>query len=248
MRLEQDQITHTRLLRKPVLGEVSANTHIKAEKTVKRPKGSRFVGATHLDDDQKARICKALKRKKVGDEIGRQIFIGAVEYQLSAFAQRLEHRVEPEPKTSALSAALEKTLLAIVEKARLLSALLRDLPDGAKDKLTNTLTTQDERGRGYDRRYLCELGCEIDRLERACATTGKDPDAGPETSEPDPTPSSEFVAKLAAVFSECFESAPTADEDGAFRAALEILGEVTGLVIGTEPEFIARALAAESEK
>lgn len=246
MRLEQDRIKHTRLLRKPVLGDVSANTHIKTEKKVKSSKGSRFVGATHLDDDQKARICKALKKKKVGDEIGRQIFIGAVEYQLSAFAQRLEHRIEREPKISALNAALEKTLRAIVEKARVLSALLRDLPDSAKANLTSTLTSQDDRGRGYDQRYLCELGCEIDRLERACDTAIGD--VGPETQEPDPASSREFVAKLAYIFSECFESAPTADEDGAFRAALEVLGEVTGLVIGTEPEFITRALSTEADK
>jgi len=245
MRLEQDQIKHTRLLRKPVLGDVSTNTHIKAEKKVKSSKGSRFVGATHLDDDQKARICKALKKKKVGDEIGRQIFIGAVEYQISAFAQRLEHRIAPEPKTNALNAALEKTLRAIVEKARVLSALLRDLPDSAKTKLTSTLASQDERGRGYDQRYLCELGCEIDRLERACAMATSD--VGPETQEPNPTSSRAFVAKLAYIFSECFESAPTADEDGAFRAALEVLGEVTGLVIGTEPEFITQALTTETD-
>lgn len=246
MRLEQDQITHPRLLRKPVLEEVSANTHIKTEKKVKNANGSRFVGATHLDDDQKARICKALKNKKVGDEIGRQIFIGAVEYQISAFARRLEHRIEPEPETGTLNTALEKTLRAIVDKARALSALLRDLPDNAKAKLTGTLTSQDERGRGYDQRYLQELGCEIDRLERACATATND--VVPETPEPDPTSSREFVAKLAYIFSECFESAPTADEDGSFRAALEVLGEVTGLVIGTEPEFIARALSADGDK
>lgn len=246
MRLEQDQIKHTRLLRKPALEDVSTNTHLKVEKKVKSSKGSRFVGATHLDDDQKARICKALKEKKVGDEIGRQIFIGAVEYQISAFAQRLEHRIAPEPKTNALNAALEITLRAIVEKARVLSALLRDLPDSAKKKLTGTLASQDERGRGYDQRYLCELGCEIDRLARACATAASDVE--PETQEPDPASSREFVAKLAYIFSECFESTPTAYEDGAFRAALEVLGEVTGLVIGTEPEFITRALSTEADK
>ncbi len=83
MRLEHDQSTHPRLLRKPALGEVSATTRITAEKKPKKPKGSRFVGATHLDDDQKVLICKALKKGKIGDEIGRQIFIGALEYQIS---------------------------------------------------------------------------------------------------------------------------------------------------------------------
>jgi hypothetical protein len=246
MRLEQDQSSHPRLLRKPALGEVSATTHIKAEKKVEQPRGSRFVGATHMDDGQKARICMALKDKSVGDEIGRQIFIGAVEYQISAFAHRLEHRPEPEPehRTGRPNASLEKTLQAIVETARALSALLRELPDSAKTGLTKALAAQDELGRGYDERYLCGLGCEIDRLEHAC-TAAVDA-SGPKEPEADPDSSRAFVAKLAEIFVECFEMQATAQEDGSFRASLIVLGEVTGLVIGHEPEFLAQVLAAES--
>lgn len=242
MRLEQDQITHPRLLRTPVLGKVSTHTSIKAGEKAKKSKGSRFVGATHLDDDQKARIFRALKKNQVGDEIGRQIFIAAVEYQISAFAQSLELRVEPERDASLLNAALEKALKAIVEKTRVLSALLRDLPDSARTRLTSTLSTQDRRGRGYDQRYLCELGLEIDRLERAC-TAAADV-AEPDTAGPDPASSRAFVAKLAEIYSECFETAPTAEENGPFRASLQILRDVTGLVIGTEPAFIVQVLSA----
>ena len=70
----------------------------------------------------------------------------------------------------------------------------------------------------------------------------------PEPPEPDPASSSEFVAKLAEIFAECFETAPTADEDGPFRATLQVLGDVTGLLIGQDPEFIAGALAEESDR
>jgi hypothetical protein len=244
MRLEHDQSTHPRLLRKPALGEVPATTHITAEKKPKKPKSSRFVGATHLDDDQKTRSCNALKKGKIGDEMGRQIFIGALEYQISAFANQLEHQVETEQKTGGMSSAMEATLQTIVEKAHVLSRLLRELPDGAKASLTTSLAAQDQRGRGYDPRYLCELGCEIDRLERACVAIGDDLE--PEDREPDPASSRDFVAKLAEIFSECFEIQPTADEDGPFRASLQVLRDVTGLVIGTEPAFLARVLAGET--
>jgi len=244
MRLEQDQTSHPRLLRKPTLGEVSATTHIKAQKKIEQPKGSRFVGATHLDDGLKARIGMALKDASIGDDIGRQIFIGALEYQISAFAHRLEYRSEPEHRTGHPSSAVEKTLQAIVEAARALSALLRQLPDSAKTGLTKALAAQDELGRGYDERYLWELGCEIDRLEHAC-TAAVDA-AGPEAPESDGDSSREFVAKLAEIFAECFEMQATAQEDGPFRASLIVLGEVTGLVIGHEPEFLAQILTTES--
>jgi hypothetical protein len=241
MRLEHDQSTHPRLLRKPVLGEVSAKTRIATEKKPKNSKRSRFVDATHLDDDQKARFCGALEKHKIGDELGRQIFLGAVEYQISTFAHQLEHRVETKPESGGLSPAMGKTLQAIAEKARVLSGLLREMPTDAKATLTTSLTDQDGRGRGYDERYLCELGCEIDRLERACTAIGHD--SVPEKTGPDPAQSSDFVAKLAEVFSECFEMQPSAEADGPFRAALRTLCDVTGLVIGTDPEFLARVLA-----
>jgi hypothetical protein len=246
MRLENDQNTHPRLLRKPVLGGVSATTQIKVETKATKTNGSRFVGATHLDEDQKERVCKALKKAKIGDEIGRQIFIGALEYQLSTFAHQLERRVEPKPEAGGMSSALEKTLHAIVQKAGFLSGLLRELPAGAKASLTKGLAIQDERGRGYDERYLCELGCEIDRLERACTAIGDD--LGPEATAPDPASSRDLVAKLGEIFSECFEMQPTADVDGPFRASLQMLSDVTGLVIANEPAFLAQILTAETDK
>lgn len=246
MRLEHDQSTHPRLLRKPALTDVSANSRIQVEAKVKKQGGSRFVGATHLDDDQKTRILKALKKEKIGDEIGRQIFIGALEYQISNFAHSLAQRVAPAPGPREPNATLVKILEAIVEKAGILSGLLRELPDGAKRNLTRRLCVQDELGRSYDERYLCELGCEIDRLERACKGIGAVPDPEPEPALPDPTASADFVAKLADAFSECFEMQPTAEADGPFRASLLVLRNITGLLIASEPEFLAQILKTKT--
>jgi hypothetical protein len=45
-------------------------------------------------------------------------------------------------------------------------------------------------------------------------------------------------------YAECFEQRPTAAADGGFSFALQTLGEVTGLVIGYEPAFLAEILPA----
>lgn len=246
MRLDQDHSTHPRLLGNSALREVSAATDTKVEEKAKEQKGSRFVGPTQLGSEQRSRICEVLKQKKIGDEIGRQIFVGAVEYQISAFAGRLEAGGAPDPETRSRDPALDGTLQAIAEKAGILSALLRELSDSDGDRVIRTLTTQDSLGRSYDERYLCELGCEIDRLERACSAAVGDSEPQESETIPDSTAGPELVAKLAGIFSECFEMEPTAEENGAFRASLRALGEVTGLVIGEEPALLAQVLAARA--
>ncbi|MEA3276358.1 MAG: hypothetical protein U9Q81_13930 [Pseudomonadota bacterium] len=242
MRLEHQNNTHPRLLRKQALGDDIGNKG-RVRKQRETPKGSRFVGATHLDEEQKTRLSQALEKKQIGDEIGRQIFIGALEYQLSAFGQQLKRRVEPKQKPRRRNPALEETLQGIVEKARLLSGLLRDLPDVSKEGLIKTLAAQDQLGRDYDEQYLCELGCEIHRLERACTAAAAENE--PEEPTEDPAPSRDFVAKLAGIFSECFELEPTADENAPFSTSLAILDEVIGVVIGHDPDFLADVLSSE---
>jgi hypothetical protein len=173
--------------------------------------------------------------------MGRAIFIGALEYQLSAFAGRLQRREEippsPEPHRDA---AMEQALADIATRSRALAGLLRDLPDAPRAGLTAALSTRDRFARGYDACYLRELTCELERLERACAASAVPEETAPPAE--DPGPSRPFVAKLAKIFAECFEMAPTADEDGPFRAALEVLDAETGLVIGHSPELLAQVL------
>jgi len=248
MRLEQDQSTPPRLLRKLTMGELSNLSGIKVEKKGKKPKGSRFVDPVQLDEDQRSRISKALKEKKIGDEMGREIFVCALEYQLSDFSTKLERRVEPEsePESDAHDAEMAKALRTVAEQAAGLSRLLWALPDGARERVTETLAREQGLWRGYDGRYLGELSLEIDRLERACVAAGGEPEPPEPEREPepktDPAVSRELVSKLAGIFSDCFEMEPTAEEGGPFDSSLGILSEVTGLVIDHEAAFLAQVL------
>ena len=52
------------------------------------------------------------------------------------------------------------------------------------------------------------------------------------------------MVKLADIFAECFETEPTAEGDGQFRATLTALNEITGFIINHEPDFLARVLAS----
>jgi len=211
-----------------------------------KPRGSRFVEATHLDQERKQRISRALAEERIGDDMGRTIFIGALEYQLSAFGRRLVRRdaLPPKPAESSEDSTQTLALQAIAGQARTLVGLLQALPETSMADLTGALADQDRLSRGYDERYLRDLAAELERLGLACGAAGTAPVLEPEPPAEDPTPSRPFVAKLAKIFEECFEMKPTAEADGPFRATLAMLEEITGLVIGHEPNFLADILSA----
>jgi hypothetical protein len=240
MRLEHEIKTQPRLLRKSDIGGADPAPKGKKPEARGKAKGTRFVGATHLDERQKAQISQALKKQRIGDDMGREIFVCALEYQLTVFGPQLERRQQPDPAVLERQAALARTLREVADRAQALSSLLRELPELSKSGVLQTLAAQDNLRRGYDERYLCELGREIDRMERASATAADNVQA--EVIRDNPAPSRDFVAKLAKVYAECFEAEPTAEADGGFGFALETLGEVTGLVIGHEPAFLAEIL------
>jgi hypothetical protein len=239
MRLEHETNTHPRLLRKSALGEPDAKSGSKKQAAREQAQGTRFVGATHLDDQQKSAISRALKEQEIGDEMGHQIFVCAVEYQLTVHGPQLGSRSQPNPEALERQAELAAAFMTIAEKAGAMSSLLRALPESSRSRLSETLTAQDTLRRTYDDRYLDELGNEMDRLQHAAA----DADQLEEIPD-DPAPSRDFVTKLAKAYAECFEQRPTAEADGGFSFALQTLGEVTGLVIGYEPAFLAEILPA----
>lgn len=240
MRLEHEMNTHPRLLRTSALEKKDGAAKAKRRKRRDDADDTRFIGATHLDERRKTEISRALEKRRIGDAMGRQIFVVALEYQLTVFGAQLEQLSQTDPKAVEAQAQMTEALQGISAHARLLGPLLRQLPEQLKGKLTEAATAQDARGRTYDERYLCELGCEIDRLEQAAAAAAEA--AQPEPVRDDPSPSRPFVAKLAKVYAECFEEKPTADADGGFAFALETLEGVTGLVIGHEPQFLAAIL------
>jgi hypothetical protein len=240
MRLEDEINTHPRLLRKLALDKGDGAAKAKRKTRRSEAEDTRFIGATHLDERQKTEISRALEKRRVGDEMGRQIFVVALEYQLTVFGAQLEQRSQTGPEAVEVQARTAEALQGISAQARLLAPLLRQLPEQLKGKLMEAATAQDARGRTYDDRYLCELGCEIDRLEQAAAAAAEA--VQPEPVRYDPSPSRPFVAKLAKVYAECFEEKPTADADGGFAFALETVETVTGLVIGHELAFLAEIL------
>jgi hypothetical protein len=240
MRLEHEINTHPRLLRKSALDKRDGAAKAKRQKHRSEAEDTRFIGATHLDERRKTEISRALEKRRIGDEMGRQIFVVALEYQLTVFGAQLEQQSQTDPEAVEAQARMTEALQGISAHARLLAPLLRQLPEELKGKLTEAATAQDARGRAYDERYLCELGCEIDRLEQAAVAAAEA--AQREPVRYDPSPSRPLVAKLAKIYAECFEEKPTADADGGFAFALESLEGVTGLVIGHGPEFLAEIL------
>jgi hypothetical protein len=242
MRLEHETNTHPRLLRKSASGEPDAKSGSKKQADRGQAQGTRFVGATHLDDQRKSAISRALKEQEIGDEIGRQIFVCAVEYQLTVHGPQLGSRSPPNPEALEREAELTAAVMTIAETAGAMLSLLRALPESSRSRLSETLTAQDTLRRTYDDRYLCELGNEMGRLQRAAAAAAEAVQL--EEIPDDPAPSRDFVTNLVKAYAECFEQRPTAAADGGFSFALQTLGEVTGLVIGYEPAFLAEILPA----
>ena len=117
----------------------------------------------------------------------------------------------------------------------------RRLAGSSLEALTRGLTDRDRLGRGYDEAYLRLLACEVGRVEEACAGAARRAPQ-PEVPAEDPAPSRELVAKLASIYTDCFEEEPTAEADGRFAALLAVLSEEMDLVIGHDPAFLAEVI------
>jgi len=207
-----------------------------------KPTGSRFLDPVHLSERQKLDIGRSLKKKGIGDEMGRQIFIAAVEYQLSAFADQLVQREAPQIEHPPRDRALDQILLAVEEQARLLAELLLQVPKPSRSSLARAIAEQEKKGCLDGAADLDELGDRIDRLRRACNQMTSSGEVQTQPAGPEPKANLELVRKLAGAFAECFEQVPTAAEDGAFRTCLAVLDEATDLAIGYEPDFLSRVL------
>ena len=218
----------------------------KSDMATPRPKGEHFVEPWRLTDREKAAIAKALEKRKIGDAEGRRIFVGALEYELSAFrvAEAQQPAAEAAPAKVDLSA-----LQAIDRVARELAAKLGEIPQDQEPALLQTLEAQDEMGRGYSSRYLDRLYQEASRLAEACGLVT----AALETAQPPEALPAEgtspamlaLIGSLTHVFEECFEQTPTTAARGAFAATLKAVADGVGLEIPRSREVLKQVLGSD---
>jgi hypothetical protein len=209
-------------------------------------KAEHFVEPWRLTDQEKSAISKALKKRNIGDAEGRRIFVGALEYELSAYrvAEAGPLEAEPAPPVVDLSA-----LRALDRVARELATKLGEIPQEQEPALLKTLEAQDEMGRGYSARYLDRLYQEASRLAEACelvaAAMGAAQPPGP-TPAGQPSPAMlQLIGSLTHVFEECFEQAPTPAARGPFAATLKAVADSVGLEIPRSREVLEQVLGPD---
>lgn len=252
MRLEEN-ITNPRLLRKrqakpAVPGSASVQSEPRPDPESASPPEpklaavpvSHFVTPTHLDDSKKKALLKRLKRAKVGDETGRQIFVAALEYQLTELANDVAGHharlaaAEPDPAADALT-RLDAAIAQLVD-------LIENLPDEARARLAGFLEDRDPYKRGYGPGWFEALSAEFGRLRDAVEHAGADGDEPCINHDLDSAISVAFLARLSGVFDECFDASPDASPRGPFATAVKALCEVVGLKLDCHAELLTEAL------
>ncbi len=215
----------------------------KSDKATLGAKGEHFVEPWRLSDQEKSAISKKLQKRKIGDVEGRRIFVGALEYELSAFraAEAGQPAAAPAPPAVDLSA-----LQAVDRVARELAAKLGEIPQDQEPALLETLEAQDEMGRSYSARYLDRLYQEASRLAEACGLMTA---ALATAQAPEPSPAEEpsaamlqLIGSLTHVFEECFEQTPTPAARGAFAATLKAVADGAGLDIPRSRKVLEQVL------
>lgn len=210
--------------------------------------GDHFVAPWRLTEQEKSAVSAALEKRKIGDALGRRIFVGALEYELSEF--RVAEAAQPGSKPARKPAAPQadaSVLEAIERMARELAAKLGEIPEDQEPSLLATLEAHDEMGRGYSTRYLDVLFQEASRLAEACglAASALAAPVEPPKTEPAPGPSPamlKLLGSLTHVFEECFEQVPTASPRGEFAASLKAVSDAVGLDIPRTGEVLAQVV------
>ncbi len=134
-----------------------------------------FVEPYPYTPAQRAAITKALAKSRLGDATARDIFIGAIAYDLAAFAAALAQQPAPdaaaggtaasEPATEPAAAATPRGALTVIaDHARVLADALTGLDADRRTELADHLSATDPLGRAYGASSLDALGAEIGRL------------------------------------------------------------------------------------
>jgi len=142
-----------------------------------------FVEPYPYTADQRDAITRALADCGLGDATAREIFIGAIAYDLAVLAAALKASAEPAPpeatgppesealRESQASASLPVPSAAdLAERARTLVRTLDALDESGRSALLTAVAEADPFRRDHGPAYLAALHAEIARLASAAAT------------------------------------------------------------------------------
>ncbi len=207
---------------------------------------TRFVEPFRFDTKQRNSLLGVLRRLRIGDTDGREIFMVAIAYDLAAYKQQLGSE-PPQAAPAEATPAAEPQGLGIGPLASAIAALcdqLDALDEGGRERLLAELQRGDRFQRGYDARYLTELRSELDLLGQVCATPTAAP--GPRAAPPPPSLSPQarhLLTRLANAYRDCFEDPPTADPGGSFAQVVIQLCQIATIELPTDEDSLTQALA-----
>lgn len=195
---------------------------------------NQFLKPKQLDDAQREVVADALLRLDVGDAEGRRIFVYALDYELTEYANFLNKMPLAEKKlTPEIPRALEDLhglLGRILEK-------FDQLPDDNRTQLFERLQAHDDYRRQYGEEYLDALLSELKRVGAVCEDLMRASSVKPSASHE--RPEGQFVRMLANAYLECFEESPQPTESGSFARLLDIIGEQIGMDLNFDEDALS---------
>lgn len=225
-----------------------------------------FVAPYPYTDDQRKAIDEALAARGLGDATAREIFIGAIAYDLAVLEAALTEQSAP-PEPSPAEAAAPRTTPAVTDAERELAThagacaeALAALDEDARQRLLAAHAARDPLCRGYGAAYLDALAGELASLAALLTETSPArPEPQPEASDatmlaPAPAPAAvapgtspddsalAFIRHAASVYEQCFDARPAGDPDGPFAQALAAVTDATGIAIPTDAGLLRQAL------
>jgi hypothetical protein len=153
------------------------------EQDQEHKQGKRFVEPYPFTEAQRAGIAAALAKIGLGDEMSRDIFIGAIAYDLAVLestlraetdapgphAAQVTSKPEPKPEPEAEPSTASAPATDLAQAADALAKALAALSVEQRDALCRALAAQDSYRRDYGVGYLRALGLELGRVADAAA-------------------------------------------------------------------------------
>lgn len=235
----------------------------------KRP-GKRFVEPVRLDGALRGAIIDTLESAGIGDASGREIFVGALGYDLAkllkvvadgsraprAVPSRSAKAEQARPEVTSTASAEAKALGQLADAARSLHQCLTGLNKVGRERLTAALRETDRLARDHGSEYLAAMHAELTHLSLAAAQACRGIDAveGAAQSKPrapaKPAKSSSpaedamvaFVRHVARVYSQCLEQPPTPKANAPFAQVLRIIAEQSDVPLAVSPAILRQAL------